>query len=168
MRRASGTYQPPAPYTEFTPSRASPTVLSAVCCLLSAICCLLSAICYLLFAVCCLLSATSPTCRVHSILAITNGPVCCLLSAICCLLSAVCFLLSAFYCLLSAVCFQLYTQTLLQPGPRSFTFGVREWRLWCTTFMVLEIDGNVVREQRLWCQRVTVVMLQSDGHGVRE
>jgi hypothetical protein len=34
--------------------------------------------------------------------------------------------------------------------------------------MVSESNGDGVREKRLWCQRVTVMVLQSNGYGVTE
>jgi hypothetical protein len=34
--------------------------------------------------------------------------------------------------------------------------------------MLLQSDGYVVTEEGLWCYRVTVMVLQSNGHGVGE
>jgi hypothetical protein len=34
--------------------------------------------------------------------------------------------------------------------------------------MVIESNGYVVRELWLWCQRVTVMVLDSNGYGVEE
>jgi hypothetical protein len=36
------------------------------------------------------------------------------------------------------------------------------------TVMVLESNGHSVREVRFWCKRVTVMVLESNGYGVRE
>jgi hypothetical protein len=48
--------------------------------------------------------------------------------------------------------------------------GVREWRLQLECALrsegVQESYGYCVRDSQLWCSRVTVMALESDGHGV--